>query len=117
MRVNTIIEFENGTYTEVKKEFDFSFITEDDLNELTFIYSNNNTFDEVVYKYVKSKGFKMFESWNVTGKNETNNLTTYRVCYWTENKPAKWTFNEGIDEVVLTGNNLKNHIKKLIISN
>lgn len=117
MRVNTIIEFKNGTYTEMKKEFDFSFVTDTDIHELIFIYDNKYNFDEVVYRYIKLKDYKMCESWDITDRTVKDNLTTCRVWYWTDNKPMKWTFKEGIDEVVLTGNNLKNHIKKLIISN
>lgn len=118
MRVQTLIEFKNGIYTELKKEFDFSFIMEIDVHELIFIYNNKYTFKEVVYKYIKLNDYKMCESWDITDTIGNDNRTKYKVWYWTDNKPMKWTFKVGTDSVAFTnGNKIKGHIENLVLSN
>jgi|GEM_PF-3724019 len=134
MTVHSLVLFENGSYTEISKEFDLSvhnsIISPDthDLvqdNYMTFFFPGHHG-KNIVYDYAEAHSMHLIEGWELSPveKQEWTNLPPeesilfniakpfpegykmFRIHYWTE-QPIHWELNPESDLFVFNSNEIQ----------
>ncbi|MFT3796215.1 hypothetical protein [Flavobacterium sp.] len=133
MKVHSLMLFENGTYTEISKEFDLSahnwvrspethHLVED--NYMTFFYPEHLD-KEVVYDYAQAHRMHLIEGWELIqakggeGTDEKaffqgfpgtspfpEGYKMYHIHYWTE-QPTHWELNPEADLFVFNSQKIQ----------
>lgn len=134
MTVHSLVLFENGSYTEISKEFNLSVhhsivspethdLVQD--NYITFFFPKHHDKD-VVYDYARAHNMQLIEGWELSPieKRKCSVATSdesmlfnkampfpegykmYRIHYWTE-KPIHWELNPKSDLFVFNSNEIE----------
>lgn len=139
MTVHSLLLFDNGTYTEIAKEFDLSVhnsvehpethdLVED--NYITFLVPSELD-KEMVYDYADANDLHLMESWELSvvekkdvgesmpegtnifdswGKPDfLEGYRMYRIHYWKE-QPIHWVLNPDVDLFVFNSEEIKSMV-------